>query len=356
MKLNLSKIFFTLLCSLPLLVSPARSENIIRLALPYVPGELHPLAIEEPVNRIILANIASSLVRTDKDKIILDAATRLESTAAQDEWNITINPQAKFRSKSPADEYFVQDSYNFYSNLARELSADSAKQNNSHSDNPAYQTHLINSIPPYLLEKLLSIKTDIVISRSSQQGALYRVQLTEPSANFSKWVLTLPLINAKQAVAFAQLLGSGTNTPFLGPYSLSENRPEQLIVLRANDYYYRPTYPRTAVIEFRSYASATDALSALRTGAIDIIPFPTAEMIADTQNDTIISQMENPLINLKQSPKISNWKLYRNFWSQPNNEQDQLITETLLKRKTLQSDDNFRLFFDLTGCKSILSY
>ena len=347
------------LCCLP--CPPARAENIIRIALPYIPTEIHPLASEEPINRILLQNVASSLVRADKDQLVLDLAAKIESSPTQERWTILINREARAQNKFAVDESFVQKSFAYYQQLAQQLS-----QNLAASPTPEVTTaansfrefhdHLQRAIPPYLLDKILQIKKHEVIPAAANRPSSYQLELTAAQSHFAKWVLTLPLINAQQAQAFGSSLGQGTNVVFAGPYQMVENRPLQVIVLRANDHYYRPTFPRTPLVEFRYFAQASDALSALRTGAIDLIPLPTDEIILESQSDTVITQQESPLINMQQSPKISTWKLFRTHWSNPENDQDKLRTDLVLIRKTLQSDDNFRLFFDLTGCKSALAY
>ena len=96
-----SKYLFLVIALLTYSAGTLRAENVLRIAIPYSMWKIDPLAIEDPINRVILNNIALSSIRYNGDKREMMLAESIESSPDYTKWTIAPKAAAVIFSKPP---------------------------------------------------------------------------------------------------------------------------------------------------------------------------------------------------------------------------------------------------------------
>ncbi|MCC6221659.1 MAG: hypothetical protein IT291_10510 [Deltaproteobacteria bacterium] len=306
-------------------------ESRLRVAIPYLVSKLDILNYDDPVNRLIIANLGAKLTRIDANgSIQLDIAS---SFAEQDEnktWEFAIRPNLRF-----ADN--------------RELTATDIKKTFEFLIERATAQQKSNSIARKL-QNIKSIRVSHVRESHYKQYSLDNIKfhLQNGDKDFLTFLSQIPIIDTRISKNFGELFGSGTLFTSLGPYQLRENRAGEIVVLERSDYYFRPGFPRAALVEFVVFEDDSSALSALRVGAVDIIPLATEKQLDEISTDPTLVAIDSPLENIR-SAITTNWLLERKNWSKDEGKPGTFAITKSIVRKNLKLDDRALGAFDLSG-------
>lgn len=318
------------------------------VAIPVPVASIEPLGNSNPINELIVRNLASGLLRRSADGWSFEAAAAYASSQGGLVHDFRLRSDLSFPSGKLVTVEVVRDSFEFFrARAAAELDKRSSARARLGERLP---TGLTGSQPdPAIFEALANIDEIQLIERptyyfSGERYHALRFVLKEPDSGFAQSVAMLPIVDAEIARTFAEKFGSGTLFSALGPYQIRSNRPDEGVLLERGAEYFRPGYPRSVLIEFRSFPDAVAAISALRVGAVDIIAFPTPKILEGAAADPTLEVVASPLVRSDRR-----WQLPQPFWSKPGDEQDQLVLDKLIIRKTLKTDDRFIESFDLSG-------
>lgn len=363
----------------------AWASDKLGVAIPYPVYTISPLALRDPVVRILLSNISYGLTKITMDgDSAVEVVQSFQRSPDAKLWTFALRSDVAFSSGAPTTAEEIQASFQFFKTQAAAknfatveqvqspLEHSALKQTKSPSEEESsslpfsFSTHfkipteprveIENEdpvIPTQLIRKLQNIR-EISVDRPETsyyfQDALQvnlKFALDQADPDFDVWVAPLGIINQKVARQFGRHFGKGTFFSGLGPYQIRENRPEQGVLLETTNNFYLPALPRTAVIDFQYFPDAQSALSALRVGAVDIIALPTHGQLQALKEDPTLVAIKSPLVNLSQI--TGPWKLPKNFWSEGGNDSDRLLTSQIIVRKSLSLDNEALARFDLRG-------
>ncbi|MCB0322666.1 MAG: hypothetical protein KDD69_03800 [Bdellovibrionales bacterium] len=294
----------------------------VGVAVPYLPESIDPLAQNDPVNRIVLSNIAYGLTRNGRDETVeLEAADALREMENGKRWQLRLRSDARYANLSPVLPTDVVDSFKLLKQLA-------------------------GSRPGVPATGLAELTVSLADTPAGQPQEIV-FELPQADPYFLSTLANVPIVNAELMTRFGDRFGKGTNVAFLGPYQLREHRKNTSILLEAVPGFYRPGLPRARFVDFRVFDTAAAALSALRTGAVDIIAIPTPALVAEAKDDTTLQILQSPLAGPVEGGGRA-WGLPRPRWSDAGSD-DELLTHSIILRKTLRIDDSLLARFDLSG-------
>ena len=323
--------FYALLLLMLLLCSQALAADKLGVAIPYALAKVDPLVLDEPLNRIVLANISVGLTRLGKDgDFELETADYLKSQEQGARWVAKIAAEARFPSQ-------------------RLLTAERAKQAIEYLIALKPEAPVENPLQSRL-KNLASIEISRPASqtyRQEQASLQMTFTLKEKDSRFPLSLSLIPLVDIPVAQAFGAEFGFGTNSAYLGPYQIRENRAEKGVLLEKVPEYFHPGLPKTPFVDFHLFGDAQEALRTLRVGGVDIIAFPTPAQLEDIKDDPTLLALPSPLLNME--PLLGPWKLLKTHWSDRADDADVLTTDKVIVRKSLQLDESFQARFCLSG-------
>ena len=317
---------------------PAQAADKLGVAIPYSIEKLDPLLVNEPVNRVILANTAYGLTALDKNaSAVLTIAEQIEASADMRQWTIVLRHDARFASLRLATPEAVRSSFDYLKRSAVPFPAE--PQARSMLSPAAAAFAFTPSAPQNALANLDSIESAV------NHSLIFRLHSADPG--FLKSLALFPIVDAEVARAFEGRFGYGTNSSFVGPYVVRQNQPKLGVLLERSPSFFRAGRPIVSVIDFHYFEQAEDALRSLRVGSVDIILLPTPAQLADLAGDPTVIAVDSPLINLS---RISGpWQLRKDYWSRDGDKTDSLVTTKIIVRKTANLDDDALSRFDLSG-------
>jgi ABC-type transport system substrate-binding protein len=333
----------------------AFAADKIGVGVPYTVSRIDPLVLNEPVNRLLLANTAMGLTALDDNGLAsLEAAQELTSKKHGTEWLVALRPDARFPSLRLVTAEDVRRSVEYFrsqlelaqstrARLAGQLPLPGAPPPSSIQASPSGLALLADK-----LDQIEAVEVKKPKSNERTQRGVTELSFTlkHASSDFPRILSLVPIIDTEVASIFGAEFGAGTNCSFLGPYQVRESRDQRIVLERVPDFY-RAGKPVVSVLELVRFADAESALRALRVGAIDIIALPTAAQLADLEEDPTLIALRSPYVNLAQL--TGPWVLNSKYWSQENDEADLLKTDTIIVRKTLHLDQAALSRFDLSG-------
>lgn len=311
-------------------------ESQIGIAVPYALAELEPLAVNEPVARLVFASIAQGLLKRSGADLLLDTAASYQNDDEQKRWEVVLPREVFFSDGAAFRAESVVTLYQFYQQRAKRLLAVAA---------------LPTGVPRSLLMQLeniekISSQTRLVGEVRPIEEEVVIFDLKASDASFRD-VLTLPLLDMRVVGLFDQQALQGTNVAALGPFNLAASNPGQGYTLRSVEHYFRSGFPQLKTVELRQLVDAEQALSALRVGSIDIILTPTAKMLEHVEKDPTLISLPSPLKNI--SYQRLAWQLRQPFWSEEKKADDVLLTDKIVVRKSLLLDDAALQRLDLSS-------
>ncbi len=300
------------------------------VAIPYTPGAIDPLKLNEPVNRIILSNVSYGLSRLAEDgQCELEAAQSMSAEQGNAKWSIELEPEVRFPSQKLVLAGDLQASLEFLKKLSK---------------NHKQGSFLINKLGNISSISIYDKKNSY---RSGEHQRLLIFDLIKPDPSFPLFLSVFPLVDTIVAKSFGPDFSIGTNVAFVGPFQVRENRSDRGVLLEKVQEFYRLGLPKAFLIDFHYFSEAGEALKALRVGAVDIIAMPTPSQLEDIKDDPTLASLPSPLLNLA---KITGpWDLAKTHWSNVNSELDVLVTDRVIVRKALRVDKAFLARFDLSG-------
>ncbi|MCB0358310.1 MAG: hypothetical protein KDD44_01695 [Bdellovibrionales bacterium] len=302
-----------------------KERERIGVAIPYPVHTIDLSFSTDPVKRIIGANVASTLLRTSSaDGTTLELLDGVDIRDGGKTIALTLKPGLTFANGSPVSGESFRD--------ALEMLREKARGNTKRAFDA------VRSIT--VVERQTYYQSD-----SSPQVVV--LSLDAPLDDPQQFLAGLPIVDVNVGAQAGELFGSGTLFGAVAPFFVRENRPDQGMVLERVESYYRPGYPRAAVVDFKYFETAAEALSALRVGAVDIIALPTASQLESLEDDPTLQAVASPLGRMLGGSE--SWKLVRPYWSDSSAEHDRLQTDKIIVRKTLKLDNRFAQNFDLTG-------
>lgn len=337
-----------ILLMLPGTASAQLDAGKLGVGIPFTVSSVEPLGNNDPINELIIRSLTSGLLRRTPDGWSLEAASSYNNAGDGLIQSFQIRDDLAFSSGKIVTAEAVKSSFEYFKNRATEM-LDRRMTARASMAAKLSEARAISLPLTSVLKGLANIKSIDLIERptyyfSGQRYNAIRFTLSEADPNFSTTVATLPIIDAEIAAAFKEKFADGTLFSSLGPYQLRSNRPDEGALLERTPDYFRPGYPRSPLLEFKTFEDAAAALSALRVGAIDIIAIPTPKILEDAASDPTLEIMPSPIMKIG-----SSWQLPGEFWSQAGAENDKLILDKIVLRKTLKIDPRFLQNFDLSG-------
>lgn len=318
LKLILCSLIAVICCSL---TASAQSTRLT-VALPYVPEFSDLPKLHDPVSRIIFSNLSYGLT-----SIALNGESKLELAS---ELN-AINGGKIWKIKVRNDSSFPD---------GRELKLIDVQQTLEHVRQSSLNgTFKISSLK-------INNERDPYRMRGTAAGELI-VELSEANPRFDRLLSTLPILNSETAKTAGDNFGKSTIFSAIGPYVLREARSETGFLLEGVPDFFDPHRPQMPELLFQRYIGAKEALSALRVGAVDLIPLPTREQLKVAADDPTLQIIPSPLIQMAQVSGL--WDLSHLYWSNPSDVSDSLNTDKVIVRKSLQLDSRVLGRFDLSG-------
>ncbi len=331
------------------------ATNKLSVAVPYTVSPVDPLAQTDPINSLILANISRPLVRQNSlGELSAASAWSFSISADHTEWLFAIRDDimlSPIRPLLPEDvakslQLLIQDARNRLSSRAR-LNSDGASPVRT-------TTILAPKADLTTLQTLDNIRTvDLVVQPDPlnlhRASAKVRVLLKSPTPEFADVLSRLPIIDPALYETFGADRGLNTLFAAVGPYWIRENTPDGGVLMERNPAFYELPPNGAAIISIRAFVDSASALSALRTGGVEIIFLPTREIVDTAKNDAtleIISLPSGPA-GILPSPKDRHPS--REFWSVPGSEQDRLLSDTIIVRKGLKLDQKTMENLDFSG-------
>lgn len=305
----------------------ACAQDRLAVAIPYGIERVDPLLTGEPVNRIILANLGAGLTRLQSPDFALELASNASVSADGLIWSFSLREGLRASDAGDLDASAVERAFNFLRTGAQNAGTARVELQG-----------LIN-----IKEIVLQTSPSYFYAAPAHEKIEFVLRHQDP--NFGRSIAALPLVDTHIADAFAAEHGKGTMVAFFGPYLLKESRPGERILLEANPNYYRESFPRSRLLEFRVFKTAGEALSALRLGGVEIIAFSTRELEGAAADDPSLSILSSPL---KEMAPAGGWSPLRQGWSGSAAEDDRLITTRFIVRKSLKLDQRALEAFDLS--------
>jgi len=329
----------------------AFAQGKIGLAIPYSVEQIDPLITEEPLNQILVRNLGRGLLARGVGELTPEVADRVSVSSDGLVWILNIRSTAEYSDRTRVTPGSVREGFDLF--VARAQGLGDQKQARARlSEEYAPGASLsISKVDTGLVQSLSNIAS---IAELVPQSGYYsapknwsmRITLKSPDANFARLLAVLPVVNPEASRSFGVLIGTGTLFSAVAPYQIRENVPGSSILLERSAYFYRPGLVGAQVIEFRVFEDAESALSALRVGAVDIIPLPTARQLAEIEKDPTLVAIDSPLLN--DESVGDNWKLRKEHWSNLNDAEDRLSTKQIIVRKSLKLGSDTRRTFDLS--------
>ncbi len=318
------------------------------VAIPYPVASIETLGNQDPVNQLIVSNLASGLLRKTADGWGLEAASSYSGTGSGKVHTFEIRSDLAFSSGKIVTAESVKASFEYFMRRAQDI-LQRRMSSRARLGTTVIGTQGGTAPLQSVIKGLSNIQEIVLIERPSYyfSGHRYnaiRFVLSEADANFATTVATIPIIDAEISEAFKEKFADGTLFAALGPYQIRSNRPDEGALLERTPFYFRPGFPRSPLLEFKAFEEAPAALSALRVGAVDIIAIPTPKLLEDAAADPTLQIISSPLMRVSES-----WQLPSEFWSQSGDENDKLVLNKVIIRKTLKIDERFLQTFDLSG-------
>ena len=333
--------------------SAAFSNETITIAIPYRIEKINPLSLKDPVNRIILANLGASLTRISKfgeevpglAENVKYNSNANENASTNHTWVVKIPSSVNFNNGEPLLAKDVKAALDYYKNEAEKLLSKSKNLPvDSHGTVTGFSMEVLNALANI---ESISVEEDTKRHWAAQPSSFeLAIKLHKQDYAFGRILSTLPILNERINTQFGEHLGFGSQISFLGPYYLKENRANEGLTLEAVNNYFEIGRPKTKRLEFRFFNDAEKALSALRVGAVDIIAFPTQNIIGEVNNDPTIIVTESPLRNLENV--TGSWVMPKQYWSKQT-PGDRLLTRQIMVRRSLYLDKRALESFDLSG-------
>lgn len=301
--MRLHLLFSFLCCFFPAL---ALGEHL-SIGLPFGPGKIDAPQVEL-VDRLVMNNIAYPLLFGER--------LELASSISIDEEliSLTLNPDATFPN---GEKLWGTD--------------------------VVYSLGL-TSHPSLRNASLVQEKAYV---HSKRAANLLRIPFRGEAASVLHALSAVPVLQERLARQMGVDIGDHTFAPYLGPFVLKSNLPDEGVELQRNRHFYRPGYPRVDTVHFKILDTAAEALTALRVGGVHIIILPTHALLESVREDPTLLILPSPLSSHRQEKK---WRLQREYWSLPSDKADRLVTESIVIRRSLKYDERFTENFDLSGC------
>ena len=313
-----------MLCTL-MFCSPSFAQSKLGLAVPYISGEVKPLVANEPVNSILLANISRSLVRSDRTgRLSPDLARSFQTSDDGRLWTFKLRNGLLFPNSRSATVKDVKNSLQLWQTQTQTASA--------------LDVSNIADIEE------VSVKSPLQLRRTDSALA---IKLREPDWNFGRLVAKLPITDPELSRGFGSYFGKQTFFSAIGPYQIRELSAERGATLERSPAFFEQGLTGSAVITIKPYEDAAAALSALRSGGVDIIPLPTQSQLEQIADDPTLIALDSPLLQLE--PTEESWKPTRNYWSNRDDQRDRLLTSKIIVRKSLKLDEKAGEYFDLSS-------
>ncbi|MCB0322751.1 MAG: hypothetical protein KDD69_04225 [Bdellovibrionales bacterium] len=304
------------------LPAAAADDGSLVVAIPYELTHVDPLAVNEPVQRILLETAALGLTALAPTGGVEPAfATSVSRSASAAEWRIGIPADQTFASGNPLGPTDVARIFEAYRTVARGF---------------AFR----DEVP--FMKSLAAISA--IQATEEQSEIVFTLEAADP--HFLKTVGTLPLTDLRLRDLFGRQFGSGTAVAWYGPLQITEHRPNRGITLHAAPLA-GGKRPAASKIVFQFIPKPSDLLRRLQYGQVDIVPLPTTALLEHAAEDPVLLVEPSPLLRLAETS--GPWRLLKHHWGRESTSVNELQTDRIIVRKSIKLTPAARTRFDLSG-------